>query len=95
MADRFTIHETDSFKRLRPDSGKVVELDGQKVAAYRDAARCLHTLNPVCTHAKCIVNWNQEEKSWNCPCHGARYDIAGKVLNGPADKDLQKIYQDE
>jgi glycine/D-amino acid oxidase-like deaminating enzyme/nitrite reductase/ring-hydroxylating ferredoxin subunit len=91
VADRLSVHETDSLNRLRPDTGKVIEVDGKKIAAYRDANGEFHTLNPVCTHANCIVNWNQEEKSWDCPCHGARYDIDGKVLNGPADRDLQKI----
>ncbi|MDB4918062.1 FAD-dependent oxidoreductase [Mucilaginibacter sp.] len=93
VADRLSVHETDSLKRIQKDSGKVVEFEGKKVAAYRDAEGTIHALNPVCTHAKCIVNWNQEEKSWDCPCHGARYDIDGKVLNGPAEKDLQKIDQ--
>lgn len=91
VADRFSIHETDSVKRLQNDSGKVIEIDGQKIAAYRDEKGIIHALSPVCTHAKCIVNWNQEEKSWDCPCHGARYDIDGTVLNGPADKALQKL----
>jgi glycine/D-amino acid oxidase-like deaminating enzyme/nitrite reductase/ring-hydroxylating ferredoxin subunit len=91
IADRFKIKETDSLKRLVNDSGMVLEVDGEKIAAYRDEAGELHTLNPVCTHAGCIVNWNQSEKSWDCPCHGARFDIDGKVLTGPADKDLQKL----
>ncbi|MGZ3871266.1 MAG: FAD-dependent oxidoreductase [Mucilaginibacter sp.] len=93
FADRLSVHETDSLKRIPKGSGKVVEFEGKKVAAYRDAEGKIHALNPVCTHAKCIVNWNQEEKSWDCPCHGARYDIQGRVLNGPAEKDLQKIVQ--
>lgn len=91
IADRFNIHETDSVKRIRRDSGKVVEVKGEKIAVYCDANGNIYSLNPVCTHARCIVSWNQEEKSWDCPCHGARYDIHGRVLNGPADKDLQKI----
>ncbi|WCT10155.1 FAD-dependent oxidoreductase [Mucilaginibacter jinjuensis] len=91
IADRFNIHETDSLKRLKPDSGKVVEVNGQKIAAYRDGTGKIHALSPVCTHAKCIVNWNQEEKSWDCPCHGARFDINGEVLTGPARKELQQI----
>lgn len=91
IADRISVHQTDSLNRLKPDTGKVVEIDGTMIAAYKDAAGKLHGLNPVCTHAKCIVNWNQEEKSWDCPCHGARYDIDGKVLSGPARKDLEKI----
>jgi glycine/D-amino acid oxidase-like deaminating enzyme/nitrite reductase/ring-hydroxylating ferredoxin subunit len=84
VADRFGIHETDSLKRLQPGTGKVVEVDGKKIAAYRDDQGEIFALNPVCTHAGCIVNWNGEEKSWDCPCHGARYDIHGQVLTGPA-----------
>lgn len=91
VADRFGIHETDSLKRLQPGTGKLVEVDGQKIAAYRDDAGILHALSPVCTHAGCIVNWNGEEKSWDCPCHGARYDVDGQVLTGPATKNLSKI----
>ncbi|HEY8930900.1 MAG TPA: FAD-dependent oxidoreductase, partial [Mucilaginibacter sp.] len=91
VADRMGIKESDSLKRIPNNSGKVVEIDGEKIAAYRDEAGELHTLNPVCTHAGCIVSWNQSEKSWDCPCHGARYDINGRVLTGPADKDLQKL----
>jgi len=91
ITDRFGIHETDSLKRLSPGTGKVVEVDGKKIAAYRDAQGKIFALSPVCTHAGCIVNWNSEEKSWDCPCHGARYDIQGRVLTGPAIKELQPI----
>jgi glycine/D-amino acid oxidase-like deaminating enzyme/nitrite reductase/ring-hydroxylating ferredoxin subunit len=88
VADRFNIHETDSIKRLSPGTGKVVEVDGKKIAAYRDDKGEIFALSPVCTHAGCIVNWNGEEKSWDCPCHGARYDIQGVVLTGPATINL-------
>jgi glycine/D-amino acid oxidase-like deaminating enzyme/nitrite reductase/ring-hydroxylating ferredoxin subunit len=91
VKDRFGIHETDSLKRLQPGTGKVVEVDGEKIAAYRDDDGLIHALSPVCTHAACIVNWNSTEKSWDCPCHGARYDINGTVLTGPATKNLTKI----
>jgi Rieske Fe-S protein len=91
VADRFNIHETDSLKRIQPGSGKVVEVDGNKIAAYRDDNGKIFALNPVCTHAGCIVNWNGEEKSWDCPCHGARYDINGQVLTGPATLSLSRI----
>ncbi|QEC74749.1 FAD-dependent oxidoreductase [Mucilaginibacter ginsenosidivorax] len=95
IADRLGTHETDSLKRLQPGTGKVVEVDGKKIAAYRDEAGAIHALSPVCTHAACIVNWNGQEKSWDCPCHGARYDIHGQVLTGPATKNLMKINPDE
>lgn len=91
IKDRIAIQETDSLKRLQPGTGKVIEVDGENIAAYRDEEGLIHALSPVCTHAACIVNWNGEEKTWDCPCHGARYDIEGNVLTGPATKNLQKI----
>jgi glycine/D-amino acid oxidase-like deaminating enzyme/nitrite reductase/ring-hydroxylating ferredoxin subunit len=91
VADRLGIHETDSLKRLQPGTGKVVEVDGEKIAAYKDEAGVIHALSPVCTHAACIVNWNGEEKSWDCPCHGARYNINGQVLTGPATQPLAAL----
>ena len=91
VADRFKVHETDSVKRLSPGTGKVVEVDGKKIAAYKDMEGKIHALNPTCTHAGCIVGWNAAETSWDCPCHGARFDIDGKVLTGPATKALQPI----
>lgn len=94
VADRLSFDEKDSLKGLKPGTGKVVKLDGKKVAAFRDENGEIHALDPVCTHAGCIVNWNQEEKSWDCPCHGARYGIDGRVLNGPADRDLGKFEWD-
>jgi glycine/D-amino acid oxidase-like deaminating enzyme/nitrite reductase/ring-hydroxylating ferredoxin subunit len=91
VADRVGIQETDSLKRLQPGTGKVVEVNGEKIAAYKDEDGMIHALSPVCTHAACIVNWNSEEKSWDCPCHGARYDINGQVLTGPATRNLKSI----
>ena len=91
IADRFSLKKADSFNDIAPGTGKVVEVDGKKVAAFRDKAGEVHALSPVCPHAKCIVNWNQEETSWDCPCHGARFDIDGTVLNGPVEHNLEKI----
>ncbi len=91
VADRLGVHQTDSLKRVQPGTGKVVEVDGKKVAAYRDQEGRIHALSAVCTHAACIVSWNSEEKSWDCPCHGARYNIHGQVLTGPATKALTRI----
>ncbi len=93
IADRFNIHETDSLKRIEPGTGKLIKVEGKKIAAYRDEKGVMHALNPTCTHMGCIVNWNQEELSWDCPCHGARFDIDGKVLTGPATIDLSQIQE--
>jgi len=91
IASRFRSHQVDFLKRVKKDSGQVVEFEGEKIAVYRSANDQIYALSPVCTHAYCIVNWNSQEKSWDCPCHGARYDINGIVLNGPAEKNLEKI----
>ena len=60
----------------------------EKVAAYRDEAGGLHAVSAVCTHLGCVVQWNGAEKSWDCPCHASRFDVDGRVLQGPAVKDL-------
>nr|WP_295926706.1 FAD-dependent oxidoreductase [uncultured Dyadobacter sp.] len=91
VGDRFGIDEIGSFSEVPSDSGAIVEYQGEKLAIYRDKQGEVYALDPVCTHAKCIVQWNNAEKSWDCPCHGARFDCQGKVLTGPARADLDKI----
>ena len=70
--------------------GRIVEIAGDKMAVYRDDAYQLHVVSPVCTHLKCIVHWNQAERSWDCPCHGSRFGTDGAVLEGPALTPLQQ-----
>jgi Rieske Fe-S protein len=60
-----------------------------KVAAYREEDGTLHTVSAVCTHLGCQVKWNEAERSWDCPCHGSRFDPTGRVIQGPAVKDLE------
>ena len=74
----------DDIEGIQPDEGRVISRHGKRIAAYRDAEGMLHERSAVCTHLKCIVEWNSTEKSWDCPCHGSRFDPHGKVLNGPA-----------
>jgi Rieske Fe-S protein len=59
-----------------------------KIAVYRDEQGQLHERSAVCTHLGCVVQWNGGEKSWDCPCHGSRFDCEGRILNGPAIKPL-------
>ena len=91
IADRVKISKLDSVSLLPMDSGTVVKYEDKKLAVYKDSEGKIHALDPVCTHAGCIVKWNGTEKSWDCPCHGGRFDIEGKVLTGPPRKDLQKL----
>ena len=71
--------------------GRVIRHGLRKIAAYRDDGGAVHRYSAVCTHLKCIVQWNTAEKSWDCPCHGSRFDPSGKVLNGPAIIDLEPV----
>jgi Rieske Fe-S protein len=71
--------------------GRLIRRGLQKIAAYCDDRGTLHTRSAACTHLKCIVQWNSAEKTWDCPCHGSRFDPYGKVLNGPAVSDLEKL----
>jgi Rieske Fe-S protein len=78
-----------SVEDLRPGSGGVVLAGGRPVAAYLDEAGVLHASSPRCTHMGCTVDWNEAELTWDCPCHGSRYDLDGHVIHGPATKDLE------
>jgi glycine/D-amino acid oxidase-like deaminating enzyme/nitrite reductase/ring-hydroxylating ferredoxin subunit len=90
LKDRFTSPQAKSFSEVANGEGKIVTINGEKVAAYRDEQGIMHALSPVCTHLKCLVHWNNAEKSWDCPCHGSRFSYEGKVLHGPAVKDLEQ-----
>ncbi|MBD2577612.1 FAD-dependent oxidoreductase [Oscillatoria sp. FACHB-1406] len=80
-----------SISDVEMGEGKLVTVDGDKVAAYRDETGELHAVSAVCSHLGCIVNWNSAEKSWDCPCHGARFDCDGQILHGPAVKPLESL----
>ncbi len=82
--------EVNDVSALRDGQGAVLRHGLSKVAVYRDEQGTLHECSAVCTHLGCIVQWNPGEKSWDCPCHGSRFDIEGRILNGPAIKPLAK-----
>jgi Rieske Fe-S protein len=76
---------------VKPGEGAVVGRGRGKVAVYRDERGTLHQHSAVCPHLFCIVNWNDTEKTWDCPCHGSRFDPYGKVVNGPAIVGLSPV----
>jgi glycine/D-amino acid oxidase-like deaminating enzyme/nitrite reductase/ring-hydroxylating ferredoxin subunit len=75
-----------SFENLKEGQGIVSE--DKKIAAYKDHKGQLHTYSAVCTHLGCTVTWNNSEKSFDCPCHGSRFSVSGKLINGPANTAL-------
>lgn len=89
VGDRLKGSSEETLVELANGEGKLVNVDGDKIAAYRDDEGTLHTCSAVCPHLGCIVNWNSADKSWDCPCHGAQYTGEGKLFHGPAVKDLE------
>lgn len=89
--DWFTSGDVKNEEDITPGSGAVVRHGALKVAAFRDESGTLHTCSAVCPHLGGIVRWNHSEKTWDCPCHGSRFDRFGKVMNGPALGDLHPV----
>ncbi len=88
LAAWVTPGEVDSVEDIPAGEGRVIRRGLKKIAAYRDPQGVLHERSAACTHLGCVLEWNSEETSWDCPCHGSRFDPYGKILNGPAIRDL-------
>ena len=93
-ADWLTPGDVEKVESVPAGSGAVLRAGGKKVAVYRDDGGEVHMRSAVCTHLYCIVDWNSTEKTWDCPCHGSRFDPYGKVLNGPAIAPLEPVARD-
>lgn len=76
---------------VAPGDGKVLTIDGRRVAVHRTDAGELVKVSAVCTHMGCLVRWNTAERTWDCPCHGSRFTVDGLVLGGPAEASLEKL----
>ena len=79
-----------SITNLSNDEGAVISLNGHRKGVYRDIEGKLHMVDTTCTHIGCEVQWNNSERTWDCPCHGSRFSYTGEVVEGPAEKPLQK-----
>jgi glycine/D-amino acid oxidase-like deaminating enzyme/nitrite reductase/ring-hydroxylating ferredoxin subunit len=79
---------------LAPGEADVVKVRGKAVAISRDENGEIHVMKAACTHMGCHVRWNRFERSWDCPCHGSRFDASGQVLNGPAADGLKPAAAD-
>ena len=91
MRDYVTGGDISKVEELERGEGALVRDGVRKIAAYRDEEGTLHQMSAVCPHLKCVVRWNETEKSWDCPCHGSRFDCLGRMVNGPSTGDLEVI----
>ena len=79
------------FAELENDTGHVLEYNGQKIGVYKDANGKIFAVKPICTHLGCLLSWNNLDKTWDCPCHGSRFDYMGHQLYNPAIRDLDRL----
>jgi glycine/D-amino acid oxidase-like deaminating enzyme/nitrite reductase/ring-hydroxylating ferredoxin subunit len=91
IGDRVGVPDYAGPASIPAGTGAVVKAQGRNVALYRDASGALHAVSAACTHMGCIVHWNPLEKSWDCPCHGSRFDTDGSVIEGPALGALEPV----
>jgi glycine/D-amino acid oxidase-like deaminating enzyme/nitrite reductase/ring-hydroxylating ferredoxin subunit len=89
LSDSVRPPDVSSVDAIERGDGKIVRVRGERLAVYRDEQGGLHAVSPVCTHLGCHLNFNGSEKSWDCPCHGSRFDVDGNVLNAPAVNSLR------
>jgi glycine/D-amino acid oxidase-like deaminating enzyme/nitrite reductase/ring-hydroxylating ferredoxin subunit len=94
-ADYLTRGDVTSAEEIAAGSGAVMRRGLRKLAIYKDAQGNVHERSAVCPHLGCIVQWNGAEKTWDCPCHGSRFDCHGKVINGPANRDLAPTAEEQ
>ena len=90
VINKFKIPE-EALETIENDSGKIIEIDGQNVGVYRNQEGKIYAVKPVCTHLGCLLKFNDLEKTWDCPCHGSRFDYEGNSIYAPSIKNLEKI----
>jgi Rieske Fe-S protein len=86
--DWVTGGDVSSADEIAPGTGAILRRGLEKLAVYRDEQGNVHERVAACPHLGCVVHWNRAETTWDCPCHGSRFDRYGKVINGPANRDL-------
>lgn len=91
IKDKLFIEKISSLSEVKEGGATVIKYEGESYAIYKEVGGKLHLLKSTCPHARCEVRWNSAEITWDCPCHGSRFNVNGKILNGPAVKDLQRI----
>jgi Rieske Fe-S protein len=84
IGDRLKRPDAGSLEEVMAGEGKLVDVGGERLAAYRTDDGKLRVVSAVCPHLGCTVHFNNAERTWDCPCHGSRFATDGKVLNGPA-----------
>lgn len=91
VVERIKNYSLEDIDNIKQDTGQILEINGEKIGVYKDIEGKIFAVKPVCTHLGCILNWNNADKTWDCPCHGSRFDYKGKNIYNPALKNLETI----
>lgn len=90
IIEKLTISKGD-LEEIKNGEGKIINIDGKKIGIFIDNKGEVHAVNPICSHLGCELSFNELEKTWDCPCHGSRFDIYGKSIESPSIENLKRI----
>ena len=79
----------NKLNEIENNSGGIIDINGSKIGIYKDINGKIYAVKPMCTHLGCLLSWNDLDKTWDCPCHGSRFNYNGKNLYDPAFKNLE------
>ena len=94
ILNKFTI-PNDTLEQISKDDGKIIEIEKQKVGVYKDKEGKIYMVKPVCSHLGCELTFNSLDKTWDCPCHGSRFNYLGESIYDPSIKPLQKYHNED
>lgn len=83
--------EPFNINQIERNNGAIIEINTELVGVYKDINGEIYAVKPICSHLGCLLNWNNTDKTWDCPCHGSRFDFTGKNIYEPAIKGLEQI----
>lgn len=88
LVERFFQIPSEAASEIPPGHGGIVFLNGRKLGVYKEDNGTLHAVDIRCPHLGCQLEWNPDEQSWDCPCHGSRFDHYGQLISGPAQENI-------
>lgn len=90
VLEKFEISD-EYLKDVKSGEGKIINVSGKKVGVYKDEKGSVYAVKPVCSHLGCELSWNSLEHTWDCPCHGSRFDYFGNSIEAPSINHLEQI----
>lgn len=79
----------ENIEKIEKDNGAIIQLNGDNVGIYKDSEGKIYAVKPNCSHLGCLLSWNNLDKTWDCPCHGSRFDYMGRNIYEPGIHDLE------